>query len=422
MKKCALTILLMAILSPLSGYSLETTVEIIGSEDLAKLKDGIEKSIAARCIAKGIDLSPYERLTISIAKLGETISFDAVLKTEPPKAFHKDIKGADAISPTIDEMLTVLFVPPVLAPAPPPTPPLAQNAIETVVLPLQAISITSLGDTIFLCDKKTIYTLKGDRTDPWWKVPGKEEIYRISAYKGSIIALVKHFDAFRSYRITDGQTMNVWPNVVLPQGDGLVTAVLNIVPDITRISNRWTKASVVEGNPSLLPANTDIIATVVQDVYPQHEGPEIISFTNQGSLAVSAAKETFWSSAAKFGTLPLYLEQEYMERGGGKGDEYAEIQTRTERYYMPPRILVSEGMIITIDNNEGILGVLSNTKLYKSAKIRAYAWTGDDFEERILSKTSSGYCMDIDLHKNMLVEVIVQKKGTMLKFTNLKKG
>jgi hypothetical protein len=423
MKKITMIAIVAALLVfPLLVYAMETVVEIRGPEDITRMKAGIEKSIPARCIAKGIDLSKYDRLTITIAKPGESISFDAILKAEPSKAFHKDLKNQDGLSATIDEMIDDLFGP--RQPVAIATPPMAKDLepwIKPIDLPFTATSITTLGDTIFISDRTTIYILKDDKPMVWWKAPGRDEIFRLYSYKGSIIALTKHWDdAFLTYRITDGKTAHEWLNAVVPMGDGLISAVLKIAPDNTYQSNRWTSATLVEGTPPKLPLNTDIIAIVIQDLYPKLQGPEIIDFNSTGRLAISSGKETIWQSETIFEKLPLNLEQEYVINGGGKGD--SEIQTMTEHYNLPPRIMVVGRTIITIDNGQGLVGVLSNVKFFKSSRILGYTWTGSDFEDSVLAKAQMGYFADIAVLKDRLLALIIQEKGTMLTFTVLKKG
>ncbi|HOO46641.1 MAG TPA: hypothetical protein PLM29_10460, partial [Deltaproteobacteria bacterium] len=72
-------------------YAADPRVEVIGTDDLVSLKAGIEKSIIARCISQGINLDANPELTITIFQLGDIISFDAVLDSQPPRAFHTDL-------------------------------------------------------------------------------------------------------------------------------------------------------------------------------------------------------------------------------------------------------------------------------------------------------------------------------------------
>jgi len=305
-------------LFPLRLMALDATVQINGPDDLVKLKPGIEQSLRARLIARGIDLSTPGNLTVTISQLGTNLSFDAILAVTPPKGYHKDIQGIDTLSATIDEMLTALFVPnaaPAAAKAPP-----VKSAVKAIELPFQLTSITTLDNTVFVADASAIYKLQDDKPVVWWKIPEKDTILRISAYQGSIIALTRHDshfllnqpDQFISYRIADGRTAQKWTSAVAPTADGLLSAVLKIAPDITFQANRWSLATALEGRPFVLPAGTDIIATTFQDVDPQNPGPEIITFNPSGKLRIANANEVIWSSQASFATLPLSLQEEYL--------------------------------------------------------------------------------------------------------------
>ena len=100
---------MVCLLVPSLAFSMEATVEITGPQELTSLKSGIEKSVITRCIAKGIALDKYQKITISLSKLGDIISYDALLDTKPARAFHKDLKDTSALSATIDEMIDVIF-------------------------------------------------------------------------------------------------------------------------------------------------------------------------------------------------------------------------------------------------------------------------------------------------------------------------
>lgn len=414
-------------LLPLTLMAIDATVEINGPAELVKLKPGIEQSLQARLIAQGINPTSSNNLTLTITQLGESLSFDAILAGVPPKAFHKDIKGVETLSPAIDEMLAALFG--ATAPlAPLQKPPSTQVTAKTIELPFLATSITTLDQTIYISDRSAIYMLQGEKPVVWWKVPDKDTILRISAYQDSIMVLtnqeehtlLNHPDRFVSYRIRDGRIIQSWNSAVLPTAGGLISAVLKIAPDITFQANRWSLASAVDGQPTILPAGTDIIATIIQDIEPLNPGPEIISFSPSGKLRIANSKETIWASEASFATLPLSLQEEYVSETGSI--DSSDTKTRTQYYFLPPRIIVYHGITMTIDNNAGLWGVLENAKVYKSSQIRSYTWTGTDFDERILYKTSLGYCTDITVQNDTLLALIVRKKVTLLTFTSLQRG
>ncbi|MEN6473368.1 MAG: hypothetical protein ABFD81_05080 [Syntrophaceae bacterium] len=414
-------------LFPLRLMAFDATVQVNGPDDLVKLKPGIEQSLQARLIARGVDLSTPGNLTVTISQLGTSLSFDAILAVVPPKGYHKDISGADALSPTIDEMIAALFGPRAV-PAAALKAPSVRSAAKTIELPFLLTSITTLDDSVFVADGSAIYKLQGDKPAVWWKIPDKDTILRISSYQGSIIAITRHDNHFLlneadqliSYRITDGRTAQKWNSAVVPAGDGLISSVLKIAPDITFQANRWSVATALEGRPVIPPAGTDIIATTIQDVDPQNPGPEIITFNSMGKLRIANANEVVWSSQASFATLPISLQEDYLVAPGSVDSD--DSRTRTQYYYLPPRIMVWQGMVMTIDNNAGLFGVLESGKIYKSCQIRAYTWSGEDFEERILYKTSLGYCMDITFQNDMLLALIIKKKGTLLTYTTLTRG
>jgi len=429
MRRLSMSILVAALFSlvPFSLMASDAAVQINGPDDLARLKPGIERSLQARLITRGIDLSTTGNLVVTISQMGANISFDAILATTPPKAYHKDIPSVDALSSTIDEMLTALFGSS-SAPEPALKAPSARSATKSIELPYLLTSMTTRGDEVFVSDAGSIYKVKGDKAEVWWRIPEKDTIVRISAYQDSIIALTrheKHFllnepDQFISYRITDGRTTQKWNSAVVPSGNGLIAAVLKIAPDITFQSNRWSAPTPLEGQPAILPPGTDIIAATVQDVYPEHPGPETISFSPSGKLQIAKAKEIIWSSPTSFATLPTSLQEDYVTDSGSQ--DSVDDRKRTQYYFLPPRIVVSNGMVVTIDNNAGLFGVLEGGKVYKSCQIRSYVWAGEDFEERILYKTSLGYCTDIATQNDMLLALIVKKKGTNLTYTSLTRG
>ena len=87
----------------------EVQISIIGGEDLTSLAPGIKQTVTARCIAKGVNLDDYPGFSISILQMGDALSFDAILATTPPRAFHSDLTDKSGMSAAIDEMITKLF-------------------------------------------------------------------------------------------------------------------------------------------------------------------------------------------------------------------------------------------------------------------------------------------------------------------------
>jgi len=58
---------MVCLIVPALAFSMEASVEITGPQELTSLKSGIEKSVITRCIAKGIALEKYQKITISIS-------------------------------------------------------------------------------------------------------------------------------------------------------------------------------------------------------------------------------------------------------------------------------------------------------------------------------------------------------------------
>ncbi len=410
-KMLYLTVITSLMLISLSyAYALEISVEITGDKEIVDLQSALEKSAAARCISKGVDASLYNTLDITITQIGQTISIDAILDTKPPRGFHKDIKDINEISNVIDEMIDVIFVP---VKAPPIEKEKSAYMIEKqkkkfpIVLPFKARSITTSNNTIFVSDKKTIYIIKDDVPHPWWKAPRTDEIFRIYSYKDNIIALVKHMKNLHTYRIEDGHTIEHWPNPVIPMGDGLISSELMMMEEVTGQSYRWTAASVIEGRPAVLPAGMDIIATTISDIDPTYNGPEMISLSKSDKLKITNKGKTIWIGGTSVGGLSLYVENEY-------------IVDRVVRYYLPPKIIITDDKeIITFTNGQPYTRIFNNVRIYDSSRILAYSISDIGLEEVILYNTSTGYCADLSIQDRILLVVIVQNDKSKLLFMNL---
>ncbi|MCD6571619.1 MAG: hypothetical protein J7L53_13040 [Deltaproteobacteria bacterium] len=419
-----LIVITLLVLIPLSNaFAFDVSVEITGPEELTRLKSALEKSIAARCISKGIDTSIYNTLNITITQIGDVISIDAILDTKPPRGFHKDIKNINDISNAMDEMIDAVFVSiqtPLIEEKQADRVIHEQKEIAPVVLPFKATAITISNDTIFVSDKKTIYTIKDKVPHPWWKAPGTDEIFRIYSYKGSIIALVKHSKDLHTYRIKDGLTIKHWPTTVIPMGDGLISSRLMMIPDITSENNRWTKSRVIEGSPVVPPPGTDIIAATTSDVDPTHDGLEIISLSKTDKLKITNKGKTIWLGEVSIGGLSLYVEDEYIAKGSADGDTRIESHTRPVRYHLPPRITVTDDKeIITFANGQSVTKIFSNLRLYNSFQILAYKSSDMGLEKKVLYSSSTGRCADIAIQGRILLAVIVHKDKSKLLFINL---
>jgi|GEM_PF-533125 len=418
------SLMLISLLSLSDAYALDISVEITGDKEIVVLQSALEKSAAARCISKGVDTSLYNKLDIAITQIGQIISIDAILDTKEPRGFHKDIKDINEISNVIDEMIDVIFAPAKAPPIEKEKPVYMiekQKKISQIVLPFKATSITTSNNTIFVSDKKTIYTIKDDTPHPWWKAPKIDQIFRIYSYKDNIIALVKHMKNLHTYRIEDGHTIGHWPNPVIPLGDGLISSRLIIVPDITGQTNRWTAVRAITGNPTILPAGMDIIATTVSDVDPTHNGPEMISLSKSDKLEITNKGKTIWIGGISIGGLPLYVEDEYLIQGNSNKNTRIESRKRPVRYYLPAKIIVTDDKkIITLSNGQPHSKILSNVRIYNSFRILAYTFSDMGIEEKVLFNAPSGYCADFTIQgRNLLYVLAVYKDKSKLLSINL---
>lgn len=107
-KPFSIIILLLLFLIACPAFALDVAVDVKGPQDLVSLKDGLAKTITARCLAKNVDAGGAA-LNVSLFQMGNVISLDAILSSKPPKAFHRDLKSADELSGAIDAMIAELF-------------------------------------------------------------------------------------------------------------------------------------------------------------------------------------------------------------------------------------------------------------------------------------------------------------------------
>lgn len=127
-------------------------------------------------------------------------------------------------------------------------------------------------------------------------------------------------------------------------------------------------------------------------------------------------------SDATIGRLPTYLRGKYWVAGGKirNSDKRASTYQREQRYYLPPRIIVTPAKdIITFSNGNLLNQLLGSLVSYGSSKILRYRWTELGVEEKTLIKLSYGYCSDISLYQGNLIAVLTNKKKSKLIFINL---
>jgi hypothetical protein len=411
MKKAAhslsLAILFLTFLTSFA-YASEVQVSIIGGEDVTSLAPGIKQTITARCIAKGVNLDDYPGLNISVLQMGDALSFDAILKATPPRAFHADLKDKSGITIAIDEMITKLFfATPVIQQRPQASPREPKQSREDISLPFSATSLIVQGGSVYISDEKTIYILKDTETEPWWRSPGKDKIFRIYSHKDSIIALVKRSDIFNTYQIEQGKILQHWNSAVIPIGNSLVSSQITSDIDMPDGINTWKEPSIVDGDLLQLPKGADVPTVALGDIMPSQQGPEIISFDRSNHLTIKNSDKTIWSSETSMNILPLFLEQEI----------YADDPPA--RYYMRPRILVRDGEIITINNDRGMSKIFGNIVLYTGSDILAFSSESSGFEDRVLTHIRKYYCADIALSDTTLIALVIKKKESSVRFIDL---
>lgn len=432
------------ITSQLSAMTIDT--QINGPDELKNQKEAINRTVETRCLANGVDIGKFNNLGIHINKLGDVYSFDAILDTTPPKAFHKDMKSINDLTSTIDEMIASLFsVQPPSAPAAP------AAKIKDTRLNFKATSIILLNDSIYVSGGNTIYLVNDAQATPWWSYKGPGPIFRMWPYKDTIIALIRYNggynqDVFVTHQIKDGAVINTWTGVVLPLGNGLAKADISMPPDLTQEINRWSSTKAVDGNPDLLPASMDPLASIRADIMPWSSGNEIITFSpTNGKLLVFSKdmknpkesskswwqktkdafslsdvdKKALWSSETQFSRLPLYLEQIYVERKTTKSED-VESREQEVDYFLPPRIIVDSNHMISIDNNQGLWGMLDKVTIYKSCQIRVYTWNVNDFTETMPLRSTLGYCVDIAVNGDKILALIITDEETLLRTVSLK--
>jgi hypothetical protein len=408
MKRTALSIFFVLIFFAAyipAAYSMEVTVDIIGTEDLLSLKPGIKQSITARCIAKGIDLDSYSNLSVTVSQLGDVLSFDAILDSTPPRAFHQDLKDKSEISLAINSMIETVFIDVREIPVKGPTGATESTAIPEIPLPFLATSLTVLNESTYISDSSIIYLLDGAETTPWWNCPDKGYIFRIWAYKKSIIALVRHIDKLHTYQIVEGKTVQHWNKPVVPVADSLLSSQIIFDTDFTGDAFKWQKPETIEGDHLPVPEGIDLPSVIIRDVMPTHEGDEIISFNNLSRLVIKNGSKTRWSSDLKISPLPLFIE--------------AESKDTPVRYYLKPRILEMNGDIITISNDRGMSKIFENIIMFDACDILIFSRQNSEFEDRVLTNVRSYYCSDIALKDSTLIALIIKKKDSYVKFIDL---
>ncbi len=401
---------------PATALAMEVKVEISGPQELTAMKDGIGTTILTRCIARGIPVENFSRLSVTISALGEVISYDALLDTDPPRAFHKDIKDVSAVSPTIDEMISTIFAG-TEAPHTLPTQTLekapGQDKDLRIRLPFMPTSIVSVGGKVFVSDAQTVYGLEGEKTSPLWRAPGRNEILRMNVHEGSILVLTKRMDGVQTFQLKKSETVRRWDKAVIPVGSGLVSTDLRFDRVFDAAAYRWSRASREDGSPPLIPDGLDIISSVQVQVLPSSPGTQIISYDASGRLTVSDGTSGLWTDDENTGITSLFIESK--ERKEGAHSE-GEIPVR---YSLKPRILAFGSGIITFRNDQGLGGMLPRMNLFESARVLLFEASGKELSQKILRTYDRGYCVDMALVQSGAAALIVQGKSAYVQFIGL---
>ena len=400
---------------PAMAQAMEVIVEITGPQELSALKDGIGKTIVTRCIARGIPVERFSRLSVTISTLGDVISYDALLDATPPKAFHKDIKEMSAISPAIDEMITAIFsgtgaVPAV--PAPSGKPAAGQESGPGVRLPFIPTSIAAAGERIFVSDEATVYELSGEKAKPLWKARGNNVILRIYPYGDDLIVLAKLMDGFKTYHIRGSEIIEQWNKAVIPLGSGLVSSTLAFDRIFSPQPFQWSQAARVAGSPPQIPEGLDFMSSLAAELVQSATGPEIISYNASGRLTINNGGTTVWTDEDSTSITSQYIDEGRRSGGSFEGDLPA-------RYYVRPRIVASGGRIITFRNGQGAAGMVSRLNVFEKAQIIAYSPSGGEFSREVLTEFSKSYCVDIAIAQEKAAALIVQGKSAYVQFIGL---
>jgi hypothetical protein len=413
--------LFLLIIAVPAAFCFEVGVDIKGPQDLMALKDGISKTITARCLAKNISTGKGTVLNVSIIQLGDTISFDAILGAEPPRAFHRDLKSTGELSTVIDQMIGEIFAASPQKPAAGKEP-LVQAGTGTAQpeykFPFVATSMAVLSDTLFVSSEDTLFRVENGKAKPYWTPPKSARIYRLYTYQGTLLAVTNRGNAFFTYMIKDGKTLKSWDRCVVPLKGSLVASRIYSDSDLSNGVNRWAKTETVMGEPLKIPDGIDILSAVIGDISPAADGDEIVCFDKSTYLTAVSGKNTVCTSETKFGTLSLYI-QDKVEVFHYRTDDNSAQPEPPVRYYIRPRIVSHGKDIITFINEEGLTRFIGNLKVYDSSRILACTPDESDFDERDLSAIKNSYCADIALDKGSVLALIVKKSTSLIQRIDL---
>ncbi|HQI00823.1 MAG TPA: hypothetical protein PLF54_05465 [Deltaproteobacteria bacterium] len=415
--------LFLFLISVPAAFCLEVGVDIKGPQDLMALKDGIGKTITARCLARNITAPKGTALNVSITQLGDIISFDAILSAEPPKAFHRDLKSTGELSSAIDQMIAEIFTAAAAKPAAGKEPPVQADTAQAkpeYKFTFAATSMAVLDGTLFVSSEDKLYKVENGNAKSYWTPPRSASIYRLFPYDGSLLAVTVQGTAFFTHRIKDGKTVKSWEGCVAPLKNSLVRSRIYSDKDISDGINRWSKAETIEGAPLQIPDNTDILSVFMGDISSSADGEEIVSFDRVNRLVAFNGKKTVCVSDTNFSTLPFYLQDKiptfhYTAQDNADVSEVNPVN----RYHLRPRIVSQGKDIISFTNDEGLTKFIGNLKRYSGTQILACTPGESEFDERTLGTFKGYYCTDIALDKGGVLALIVKKSTSLIQRIDL---
>ncbi|MRR14296.1 hypothetical protein EG833_02470, partial [archaeon] len=352
MKKLSLLVLLSFFLPIPPALCLDINVDIKGPQELVSLKDGIIRTLQARCLARNPAAEEGSPLNVSLIQLGDTISFDAVLNANPPRAFHKDLKSIGELSPAIDQMIEGIL----MGPAPKALreeKPLTVTAPETpaeIKLPFTATSMAVINGTVFVSSEDSIYRIIEGKPQPYGKPRQHYSIYRLFPHQDSLLAVCcRDKSSFKTFMIKDGSIIREWDGCAVPLGDSLIGSSLITDYDITDGQNKWKKTEILSGNPgkTQIPEGQDILSMLVSDISPGGEGEEIASFDIFKRITIKNGKSAIWTSDTSYGSLPLYVVSKPKSMASASTTSKKSSKEARENYYLMPRILQHGKDILT---------------------------------------------------------------------------
>ena len=406
---------LVCFLAPVLLHAMEVAIEITGPQELTTLKAGMEKTIITRCVAKGIPLERYNKLSVTVSKLGDIISYDALLDTTPQRAFHKDLKDTSNLSGTIDEMIGAIFTETSKSQPASVTPTktaVGQENVVKIKLPFVATSIASIGEKMFVSDNKKVYELKDEKASPLWPAPGKNEILRIYPYGESLIVLTKIMNEFKTFMIQGSETKERWNKAVIPLGTGLVSTNLMFDKVYGTTPYVWSQATQVTGSSPQILKGLDIISATLTGAETSSASPSVISFNFDNRMVVSDGKSILWTDDTDSGITPQFIEDELVLRGSPENEPPA-------RYYLKPRIASLGPKIITFRNGQGSARMLPRLNLFEYTQILVYTPSGKEFNRYELAFFPDSYCSDITIAQGKVAALIVKNKNTYVQFLGL---